>query len=184
MVTYIKNISFDSPNKSFLETTLSNFNIKKIDQEVLDIKTYQIGEYFEKMPNDELSISISSANLSYISRELGACEDNKIWVYFPNSKDYINSDYKPIITFEKWRNTISKNLLFHELIEYVSKGKTHKDYEKEHEFTDLNKNCTSTVNIMPYSTFTEKLDYAYNLQLCIPCEKKIIKGLNKVKAML
>jgi hypothetical protein len=177
MITYVKNISYSCPEKLFLENIISKFNINTIDEIISKHETCQLGEYLNSMPKTGLNISISNAELFYVSRQMGACRDKNIWVYYPNSDDFADSLFYDKIDFKKWRDKISENLILHE-IEHVDFEKINEDFKEEHHCLENKNNCVSIVKTLSFSTFVENLDSIYESELCLSCEKKIISQLS------
>jgi len=183
MITYVKNIMYPSPEVNFLNELLKKYEIVGIGEVKLSFKADTVGDYMQQMPKGGLNISISGADLSDYSREIGVCDidNNNIWVYYPSTEDFNNSPLKNQVNYEYWRNKIAKNVLFHELIEYFSVNKTHKDFENMHNIKSVYSlnNCVSVSNLSFFSTFEEILEYAYNKEICPFCERKINLGLKE-----
>jgi len=176
MITYVKNVMNNCPDALFLKNILKKYEIVEVKEAQFSLETTDLKQYFEKMPENGLSISISDAELIYNSREAGACLGSKIWIYYATINDFERSKFNKITDFITWRDQSCENLVLHELGDYLSKDKGHDDFKNNHTLKTT-KDCVSIINFGILSTLAEKLDYAYSRKICPFCERKIIKGL-------
>ncbi|MFA5743442.1 MAG: hypothetical protein WC936_01285 [Candidatus Nanoarchaeia archaeon] len=179
MINYIKNLAYNCPDANFLEKIFLRYEINKITETKTNFKAETFEQYFNNMPDNGLSISVSSAELKHFFKELGVYNKNKIWVYYPSLDDFSQSKLKDEVIYEEWRDKISENVLLHELIELFSPNQNHNSFKEKHEIKTIYPiiNCTSNSNSSFSSLFVEDLDAAYSKTICPFCERKIIIGL-------